>query len=144
MRRWMTACPSGFFRSTARLRLLRLKAAKNPAPNPPRPRVWSPLGAGSTLRTSAPSSAKTSPAVGPMTVWLNSRTRSPASGGAGVFCMVEPSDAGAGVREKLVRWPWQSKIFPQRASFVFGAKQATPLQLGDDHADEIIEATRHV
>ena len=39
----MTACPSGRLRSTARLRLLRLKAAKKPAPKPPSPRVWSPL-----------------------------------------------------------------------------------------------------
>ena len=47
------------------LRLLRLKAAKNPAAKPARPRVWSPSGAGSTFTTSAPRSASTSPAHGP-------------------------------------------------------------------------------
>src|SRR6185369_4697581 len=61
---------------------------KKPAPKPPSPRVWSPLGAGSTLITSAPSSAKISPAVGPITVWVNSRTLSPASGNA---LMIEPA-----------------------------------------------------
>src|SRR5215470_19364200 len=83
-RRCRAAWPSGRLRSSERLRLLRLKAAKNPAAKPPRPRVWSPRGAGSTLITSAPRSANTRPQVGPITVWLNSRTFSPARGRADI------------------------------------------------------------
>ena len=50
---------------------------KKPAPKPPSRRVLSPFGAGSTLITSAPNSAKINPAVGPMTVWVNSKTLTP-------------------------------------------------------------------
>src|SRR5689334_8424761 len=83
-RRCRAAWPSGRLRSRARLRLLRLKAAKKPAAKPPSPRVWSPRGAGSILITSAPRSANTRPQVGPITVWLNSRTFSPAKGRADI------------------------------------------------------------
>src|SRR5437868_1685736 len=62
----------------------RLAAAKKPAAKPPRPLVWSPRGAGSTFTTSAPSSASTRPAVGPITVWLNSKTFSPVRGVADI------------------------------------------------------------
>src|SRR5213076_1684058 len=41
-------------------------------------------GAGSTLTTSAPSSAKISPAVGPITVCVNSRTFRPERGRADI------------------------------------------------------------
>ena len=63
-RRWISTCPSLRLRSTAKLRLLRLKAAKKPAANPPSQWVWVPLGAGSILTTPAPSSAKMSPLDG--------------------------------------------------------------------------------
>src|SRR5512140_2252051 len=43
-------------------------------------RVVSPSGAASTLMTSAPRSASSRPALGPMMVWQNSSTRMPASG----------------------------------------------------------------
>src|ERR1700712_757499 len=78
------------------LRLFWLKAAKKPAAKPPRPLVWSPFGAGSILITSAPSSANIRPAVGPMTVWLNSRTRRPARGVADVPVIARALGRGSG------------------------------------------------
>src|SRR5690348_13410881 len=61
--------------------LLRLNIRKNPAPAPSRRRVLSPAS-GSTLITSAPRSPRIIPQVGPMTMWENSITRTPASGSA--------------------------------------------------------------
>ena len=72
--------PSGRFMLTQTERLLRLNAGKKPMARPVRRRVLSPAGAGSILITSAPRSASTMPALGPMTMWLNSITRTPASG----------------------------------------------------------------
>ncbi len=46
---------------------------------PPSARVLSPCG-GSTLITSAPSWARIMPQVGPITMWVISMTRTPASG----------------------------------------------------------------
>jgi hypothetical protein len=69
--------PSGCFRSSAMLFLLRLKVGKKPEPEPSRRRVLSP-SMGSTLMTSAPRSASSRPQVGPMTMWVNSTTRMPA------------------------------------------------------------------
>ena len=63
--------------------LLRLKIGKKPAPEPSSRRVLSP-SSGSTLMTSAPRSASTMPQVGPITMWVNSTTRMPASGSASV------------------------------------------------------------
>jgi hypothetical protein len=85
-----TAAPSGLCRSIAMLFLLRLNIGKKPAPAPSRWRVRSP-SIGSTLMTSAPMSASTMPQVGPMTMWVNSTTRSPASGSG--------RDAGSGEAE---------------------------------------------
>ncbi len=82
-RRRAISAPSGLRRSSAMLFLLRLNIGKKPAPAPSRWRVRSP-SIGSTLITSAPRSASTRPQVGPMTMWVNSTTRRPASGsGAG-------------------------------------------------------------
>ena len=64
--------------------LLRLNIGKKPAPAPSRRRVRSP-SIGSTLITSAPMSASIMPHVGPMTMCVNSTTRSPASGRGGVL-----------------------------------------------------------
>ena len=74
-----TSAPAGLCRSIAMLFLLRLNIGKKPAPAPSRWRVRSP-SIGSTLMTSAPMSASTMPQVGPMTMWVNSTTRRPASG----------------------------------------------------------------
>src|SRR6476620_9717166 len=74
-----TCAPSGLRRSSAMLFLLRLNIGKKPAPAPSRWRVRSP-SIGSTLITSAPRSASTMPQVGPMTMWVNSTTRSPFRG----------------------------------------------------------------
>ena len=71
--------PSGCFRSSAMLFLLRLKVGKKPAPEPSRRRVSSPP-IGSTLITSAPRSPSSMPQVGPITMWVNSTTRMPAYG----------------------------------------------------------------
>ena len=74
-----SSSPAVLRRSSAMLFLLRLNMGKNPAPAPSRWRVRSP-STGSTLMTSAPRSASTMPQVGPMTMWVNSTTRSPARG----------------------------------------------------------------
>src|SRR5688572_416668 len=74
------ASPAGRLRSTHKERLLRLKVGKKPKAGPVRRRVLSPAGAGSILITSAPRSARIMPQLGPMTMWLNSSTRMPASG----------------------------------------------------------------
>src|SRR5688572_16591662 len=63
----------------ARLFLLRLKTGKKPAPAASSRRVLSPCR-GSTLITSAPRSASTSPQEGPITIWANSTTLTPSSG----------------------------------------------------------------
>src|SRR5688572_13088866 len=76
--------PSGFCRSTARLFLLRLNTGKNPAPAASRRRVLSPAS-GSTLITSAPRSASTSPQEGPITMCANSTTRTSSSGSTKSF-----------------------------------------------------------
>ena len=60
--------------------MLRLKVGKKPMAGPVRRRVLSPAGAGSIFTTSAPRSARIMPQLGPMTMWLNSRTRMPARG----------------------------------------------------------------
>jgi hypothetical protein len=62
--------------------LLRLNMGKKPEPAPSRRRVRSP-SIGSILMTSAPMSASTMPQVGPITMWVNSTTRRPASGCVG-------------------------------------------------------------
>ena len=77
IRRSAASRPSGVFRSSAMLFLLRLKVGKNPAPEPSRRRVPSP-SSGSTLITSAPRSPSSMPQVGPITMWVNSTTRMPA------------------------------------------------------------------
>src|ERR1044072_5396474 len=64
--------------------LLRLKTGKNPAPAASRRRVLSPA-IGSTLMTSAPRSASTSPPEGPITLCANSTTRTPSSGSTESF-----------------------------------------------------------
>src|SRR6185503_12498734 len=79
-----SARPSAFCRSTARLFLLRLKTGKNPEPAASRRRVLSPAR-GSTLITSAPRSASTSPQEGPITMCANSTTRTPSSGSTESF-----------------------------------------------------------
>src|SRR6185503_4824433 len=79
-----SARPSAFCRSTARLFLLRLKTGKNPEPAASRRRVLSPAS-GSTLITSAPRSASTSPQEGPITMCANSTTRTPSSGSTESF-----------------------------------------------------------
>ncbi|KAG1578015.1 hypothetical protein G6F46_015817 [Rhizopus delemar] len=71
--------PSGCFRSSAMLFLLRLNMGKKPAPEPSSRRVESPP-IGSTLMTSAPRSASSMPQVGPITMWVNSMTRMPSYG----------------------------------------------------------------
>src|SRR5581483_7042561 len=76
--------PSGCFRSTAKLFLLRLKTGKKPAPACSRRRVLSP-SSGSTLITSAPRSASASPHEGPITMCANSTTRTPSSSGTESF-----------------------------------------------------------
>src|SRR5918992_3133055 len=76
--------PSGFCRSTARLFLLRLNTGKKPAPAASSRRVLSPAS-GSTLITSAPRSASTSPQEGPITMCANSTTRTPSSGSTKSF-----------------------------------------------------------
>src|SRR5687768_7009390 len=76
--------PSGFCRSTARLFLLRLNTGKKPAPAASRRRVLSPAS-GSSLITSAPRSASTSPQEGPITMCANSTTRTPSSGSTKSF-----------------------------------------------------------
>src|SRR5947207_3673884 len=68
----------------ARLFLLRLNTGKKPAPACSRRRVLSPAS-GSTLITSAPRSASTSPQEGPMTMCANSTTRTPSSGSTESF-----------------------------------------------------------
>src|SRR5689334_14633563 len=83
-RRSTTSRPSGCLRSTARLFLLRLKTGKKPAPACSRRRVLSP-SSGSTLITSAPRSARTSPHDGPTTMCENSTTRTPSSSGTESF-----------------------------------------------------------
>src|SRR5207253_38660 len=65
--------------SMTTLFLLRLNERKKPMPRPGRLRVLSPPG-GSTLMTSAPRSARIMPQVGPITICVNSTTRTPASG----------------------------------------------------------------
>jgi hypothetical protein len=67
--------------SSTTLFLLRLKLRKKPMPRPGRLRVLSPPG-GSILMTSAPRSARIMPQVGPITMWVNSMTRTPARGSA--------------------------------------------------------------
>src|SRR4051812_34443857 len=84
MRRSTMSRPSACLRSTARLFLLRLKTGKNPAPAASRRRVLSPAR-GSTLITSAPRSARTSPHAGPITICANSTTRTPSSGSTKSF-----------------------------------------------------------
>src|SRR5437868_567709 len=79
IRRSAASTPSGFLRSSAMLFLLRLKVGKKPAPEPSRRRVLSP-SIGSTLITSAPRSPSSMPQVGPITMWVNSTTRTPAYG----------------------------------------------------------------
>src|SRR5918996_4670957 len=76
--------PSAFCRSTAKLFLLRLNTGKNPAPAASSRRVLSP-SRGSTLITSAPRSASTSPQDGPITMCANSTTRTPSSGSTKSF-----------------------------------------------------------
>src|SRR6267378_1589264 len=76
--------PSGCLRSTAKLFLLRLKTGKKPAPACSRRRVLSP-SSGSTLITSAPRSASSSPHEGPITMCANSTTRTPSSSGTESF-----------------------------------------------------------
>src|SRR5690606_12783053 len=78
-RRRAACAPAALRRSSPMLFLLRLNMGKKPAPAPSRWRVRSP-STGSILITSAPRSASTSPQVGPMTIWVNSTTRSPVSG----------------------------------------------------------------
>src|SRR5205085_4781799 len=56
---------------------------KNPTPEPLSRRVGSPSGAGSTLITSAPRSASTMPADGPMIACENSATVRPRNGSEG-------------------------------------------------------------
>src|SRR4051812_19822365 len=68
----------------ARLFLLRLKTGKKPAPAASSRRVLSPAS-GSTLITSAPRSASTSPQEGPITMCANSTTRTPSSGSTESF-----------------------------------------------------------
>ena len=84
--------------------LLRLNSGKKPAPEPSSVRVCSP-SMGSTLMLSAPRSASTRPQVGPITMWVNSTTRTPASGRA-LGVEVEVLSAG------LIRWglagPWSA------------------------------------
>src|SRR5258706_11080487 len=70
--------------SSTTLFLLRLNERKKPMPSPGSCRVLSPPG-GSILITSAPRSARIIPHVGPMTMCVNSMTRTPSSGsGRGV------------------------------------------------------------
>src|SRR5882672_823253 len=76
--------PSGRDRSIARLFLLRLNTGKKPAPAASRRRVLSPAS-GSTLMTSAPRSASTSPQDGPITMCANSTTLTPSSGSTESF-----------------------------------------------------------
>src|SRR5262245_11048543 len=80
-RRRKSSRPSGEpLRSIVIERLLRLRKWKL-APLPAgMPRVWSPSPGRSTLMTSAPRSASSSPAEGPAMMWPSSRTRSPSSG----------------------------------------------------------------
>src|SRR5262247_4620067 len=79
-----TSLPAFFERSMARLFLLRLNTGKNPAPAASSRRVLSPAS-GSTLMTSAPRSASTSPQEGPITMCANSTTRTPSSGSTESF-----------------------------------------------------------
>ena len=92
-RRRRTSAPDGCFRSSRRLRLLRLTerkyaavrvpAASSPTHGGPQPRVESPSG-GSTLTTSAPRSASSIVAYGPARTVEQSTTRMPARGPVGV------------------------------------------------------------
>ena len=72
--------PSGDSRSSVTLFLLRLNAAKKPAPALDEVARGVALPSGSTLITSAPRSASTSPQAGPITMWENSTTRMPSRG----------------------------------------------------------------
>src|SRR5689334_25323998 len=84
--------------------LLRLNMGKKPAPEPSSLRVLSPA-TGSTLITSAPRSASTMPQVGPITMWVNSTTRTP-SYGSGLASAMErlllPALGQAGFRRHAV------------------------------------------
>src|ERR1700752_2632551 len=75
----MRARSFGSERSALKLFLLRLNSGKKPAPDPINVRVLSPPG-GSTLTTSAPRSPRIMPQVGPITMCVNSTTRTPLSG----------------------------------------------------------------
>ena len=86
-----TAAPAGLCRSIWMLFLLRLNIGKKPMPAPSSVRVRSP-SIGSTLITSAPRSASTMPQVGPITMWVNSTTFSPANG-----CGSEPRVVGSSI-----------------------------------------------
>src|SRR5918992_3212348 len=86
--------PSGFCRSTARLFLLRLNTGKKPAPAASRRRVLSPAS-GSTLITSAPRSASTSPQDRPITMCADPTTRTSSSGSTKSFG--QPGERGVPV-----------------------------------------------
>src|SRR2546429_3268637 len=89
MIRSAVARPAGALMSRTMLFLLRLNVRKKPMPRPGRLRVLSPPG-GSTLITSAPRSARIMPQVGPMTMCVNSMTRTPSRGSGCAALSVMP------------------------------------------------------
>src|SRR5262247_1694071 len=98
MRRRRMACPSGAFMLRVRLFLLRLTDMKYVASPPVKggqPRVSSPLPGSSTLRTSAPMSPSDMEQNGPASTRVRSMTRTPASGGRGVFFLTGSFLTGA-------------------------------------------------
>src|SRR5262245_44338620 len=88
MRRRRMAWPSGAFIFSVRLFLLRftdMKYVASPPVKGGQPRVSSPLPGSSTLMTSAPMSPSDMEQNGPASTRVRSMTRTPASGGRGVF-----------------------------------------------------------
>src|SRR5262245_53982660 len=76
----MISLADASFRSSARLRLLRLRLRKigfSPSTGSSFPREMSPTSFRSTLITSAPKSPSTWVQTGPISTWLKSRTRIP-------------------------------------------------------------------
>src|SRR5262245_27542042 len=133
-RRWSSSCPSGWRRSRVTQRLLRLMLfhiRPMPSRRSPQVRMGSPDPGGSTLKTSAPSSPRAVPTMGPAASEADSTTRMPSRGRA-------PSATGAPGRAG------DAEVIPKGRARVPVAEQAPALELGDHEADDVLVGAGHV
>src|SRR4029453_16015802 len=130
--RWNSSWPAAWRRSQVTQRLLRatlFQARPIPSLRWPHVRMGSPAPGGSTLTTSAPNSPRAAPTIGPAARVAASTTRSPSRG---------LSAMGADGRAL------QGQVLAQRRAGVLGAEQAAALELGDDHAHDVLVGAGHV